>query len=867
MPAPLIMAAVLACAFTSAYAAETDSSDEFDFLFDESFSESEAPEPETSLNVVADEQSAVADSETAEAQSEEAAPTTTATASTRRRIEEVIVTSQKTEQTLQEVPASVSALDGDFIRESGAFDINKIQNYAPNTEIRLSPTGGSFRIRGLGSQSSNAATEPSVGTVVDGVFYGRSHFLYALFNDIERIEILRGPQGSLFGKNTTAGVMNVATRKPGNETAGNVDYLYGSYGERAIKPGLDIPIAETFNVRYSGVFQENPGVQFNTLLQRYERNIEQETHKLRAVWDATENLSFDWIHFRSVQGLNHNNFQFHLLTPNMLALQQDYDPQVEANSRNDTLSANVPARGDVEVESLQMNVSMDLHGLWDLYDTNITTISSWARHITYRRDIDADFGPIPAIKDSLLEPSPYEQLQQEVRFSGAANSMFGWGGEVRFVTGLFLFNSELGASDIFELEDANATFEYIAVANGSPPPTSPIPAIGGLSLDAIQALLVNSVGQNIPLSAEVTLDEDARSMAMFGQFEHKLSDTLGWLFGFRYGREKKDGFFTSQSDSLPFADNLPPPLDENQPPSLIALIADQENHETRVVRDEEDLSPKLGFTWQPSDEAGAYGTWSRGFKSGGFNALPLNDNNLEYEPERATSLELGYKGKLLDGAMNLNFAIFRTDFENLQLSTFGGEGGGATFIILNAGEARSQGAEMDITWLPPIPGSTVVFNIGYADAFFTSYPNAPAVAGTPDDPDTPDYDESRFQDLGGKPLPKASKWSAGISPSFTLPLPFSDNYMNIGVDVQYRSGAFLDVDLDPVTYQSAITEVNARVTFAGPEQRAFFTIGGQNLTDERILDEVLDQPLAAGNYAAIRRDNGRFYTANLRYEF
>lgn len=828
----------------------TSANDEFDFLFEESAAESAVDNKEQDERadfLPAAESAGEDDAGTAE---QPAAAATAPNAKVRRKIEEVIVTSQKTEQTLQEVPASVSALDGDFIRESGAFDINKIQNYAPNTEIRLSPTGGSFRIRGLGSQSTNAATEPSVGTVVDGVFYGRSHFLYALFNDIERVEILRGPQGSLFGKNTTAGVLNVTTQKPDSEAGGNIDYLYGSYGERSIRPAIDLPITDNLGLRYSSVYQENPGVQFNTLLNRYERNIEQETHKLRAVWEASELMTFDWIAFRSRQGLNHNNFQFHQLTPQMLELQQDYDPQVEADSRNDTLSSNVPARGDVKVESLQMNIDWDLPGLWDLYDTSITSITSWARHITYRRDIDADFGPTPVIKDSLLLPSPYEQMQQELRFSGAANTMFGWGGEVTFVTGLFLFDSQLGTSDKFELEEANATARFFIAANGGPPTSNPLPSLGGLSIDDVQALLVNEVGNNIPLSAEVTLQEKAQSVALFGQFEHKLSDTLGWLFGFRYGRDRKGGFFTSKSDSI-----------------LIKQIAGQEDHETTVIRNEKDLSPKLGFTWQPSDEAGAYGTWSRGFKGGGFNGLPLNANNLEYEPERATSIELGYKGKLLDGSMNLNFAIFNTDFENLQLSTFGGEDNSATFIILNAGEARSQGAEMDLMWLPPIPGSAVVFNIGYADAYFTSYPEAPAIAGTADDPDTDDRDESKTQDLKGKPLPKASKWSIGLSPSFTLPMPFSDNYMNIGVDVQYRSEAFLDVDLDPVTRQGAITEVNARITFAGPEQRAFFTIAGQNLTDQRILDEVLDQPLAARNYAAIRRDNGRFYSANLRYEF
>lgn len=829
--------------------ASAANADEFDFLFEDSPPQDQAEQPSAAAETTAANKSSNSPTPQAnESAAAAVAPSPRAAPNQRRRIEEVIVTSQKTEQTLQEVPASVSAIDGDFIRESGAFDINSIQNYAPNTEIRLTPIGGDFRIRGLGSQSFSAATEPSVGTVVDGVFYGRSQFLFALFNDVERIEVLRGPQGSLFGKNTTAGVMNVTTRKPGNEALTGVEYLYGTYGERSVKPGVDIPITENFNARYSGVFQDNSGLQYNTLLQRYERNVQQETHKWRALWNVSESLSFDWMLFYSEQGLNNNNFQFHKLTPAMLALQQDYDPAVEANSFNNTLSANVPARADVEVESVQMTTDWDLSGLWDLYDSNITGISSWAQHTTLARDIDADFGPTPVIKDSLLKPSTYEQLQQEIRFSGAASTLFGWGGEVRFVTGLFYFHSQLATTDLFELEEANATARYFIAANGGPDTSLPLPSLGGLSVSDLQALVVNEVGSNVPLSAEVTLDEDARSVALFGQFEHQLSDTLGWIFGFRYGTERKAGYFTSQSDSL-----------------AIKAIAGQENHETHLLRREKDLSPKLGFTWQPSDAAGAYGTWSRGFKSGGFNALPLNANNLDYEPERATSLELGYKGKLLQGAMNLNFAVFQTDFENLQLATFGGEDNSATFIVLNAGAARSQGAEIDLTWLPPIAGTSVVFNLGYADAIFTSYPDAPAIAGTEDDPET-ERNEARTQDLSGRPLPKASKWSASLSPSFTLPTVGS-NFVNIGVDLQYRSETYLDVDLDPETLMGDIFEVNARLTFAGPAQQAFFTVAARNLTDERILNEVLDQPLAAGNYAAIRRDNGRFYSANLRYEF
>jgi iron complex outermembrane receptor protein len=756
----------------------------------------------------------------------------------RRVIEEITVISQKTEQTLKEIPASVTSLGGDQIRQAGAFNVDDIQNMAANTEVRILPWGGDFRIRGFGTQSSNAASEPSVATVVDGVFYGRSNYMSALFVDIDRMEILRGPQGTLFGKNSTAGVITVLSRKPGDEFAVDMDMLFGSFGESALRPAIDMPVSETFGLRYSGSYQHNDGLLENTFLGRDEYNITQNVSRLRGVWNASDAVEVDILGMHSRQVMNNNIFQFSKLTPAMLAHQQTYDPLVETNAYNELNSANVEALADVRIFGLNSVVSWNIGSGIGLNDLTLTSVSSWSELATYRRDIDADFGPSPVIKDSLIEPSIYTQEQQELRSNGIADSIFGWGGQTSVIMGLFYFTSTLGASDLFELEDSQATGDYFVAANGG---SFPVGISNPLTADA---------ANTVPLTAEVTLDEFVESYALYGHFEQELSETLGWIFGLRGGFERKIGHFTSFSESV-----------------LIKGIAGQEDHVSDRTRIEQNISPKIGFSWQPSDQAGMYGTWSRGYKSGGFNALPLNASNLEFEQERATSFELGYKGRLLDGALSLNAAVFNTDFDNLQLVTFGGSNGATTFIILNAGAATSRGFEIDLQWLPPILGTNIAFNVGYADAFFTSYRNAPAIAGSADDDSTPDYDEAQFQDLKGKRLPNSSKWSASLSPSFTLPLDFIQKVVNIGVDIQYRGDRFLDVDLDPNTYQPATVESNLRFTLMDERQNSMITLNVKNLGDKRILGQVLDQPLAAGNYAAIRTDRGRHVTLNFISRF
>ena len=759
-----------------------------------------------------------------------------------RVFEEIVVSAQKIDKTLREVPASVSTLEGQFIQETGAFGFGDLQTYASNVEIRITPIGGSLRMRGFGTQSSNAGFEPSVGTVVDGVYYGRSNFLAAFFHDLDRVEVLRGPQGTLFGKNSTAGVLNVVTESAdtvSEEYAGTLELLYGDLGERNFRPAFSVPLGDGVAARFSGSFSQNEGQLFNTLLERSESDVEQRTMRLKVNYDRSGPLTWELGAFHSRQVLGNGIYQLAIATDDLLTLARDYDPEVEANPLNFLTSANVPTFGVTNFTGSNLSVNYELppNLLGDA--VTITSITAYGELITKDRDIDADFSPIPVIRTQLIAPMPYRQISQELRLAASNPDLFGFGHGFEFVAGVFYYESGLFAADRFELEDLGAAAAYFqqAQANQNGFGGTLVPGLGGATADVINQLvpLVAAAGQD-EQAVLTRLDQSGDTVAIFGQLEYYFYPRWAAIAGLRLGRETKRGAF-----------------DTDVIGQFVPVIANAETFTALIEREEDEFSPKLGLKWEPVDDLNVYGTWSRGFKSGGFNAIALTNDALEFDPERAESYELGAKARVLGGAMQLNAALFSTDFSNLQVSSFDN----ASFVILNAAEARSQGFELDINWFPPIPGTMLFARAGYTDARFTSYPNAPAFADA----------EETTQDLSGGRLPISSQWSASLVPSFTALVPGVQWGVNAAVDVLYRGDRFLDIDLDPRSYQPATTEINARITLGDLLETWQLTIAGRNLTDERILDQVLDQPLSPGNFSAIRGDRGRFVSANLSYNF
>ncbi|NGY04470.1 TonB-dependent receptor [Solimonas terrae] len=767
---------------------------------------------------------------------------------------EVIVTAQKLTQTLEQVPVSVGTLDGALMDQSGATGFPDLQGYLGNVTLNLSPTGGDFFIRGFGTLSTNAGFEPSVGTVIDGVFYGRSNFLSVFFSDDERMEVLRGPQGTLFGKNSTAGVFNLVTRSPKNINGIGGEFVLGENGQRAARPVLNVAFGEHWSARLAGNFSRDDGVLHNTDLDRPEINVDQNTLRGRLRYD-NDRLRADIGAFYSEQQLNANDFQLIKSSAPMLALMRQYDPDVEANL-DFNLSANVPSHGETHFKGANATVNYALDGIGNIDQWALTSVTAWAKQVMESRDIDGDFSPVPVIRDTLARPAPFSQYSQELRIGGHDDSIMGFGSGLNFIVGVYYYDSTFNSNDLFQLEDLGAALAYLTAAQAGNPDGNALFRIGGVPLaeaaypvgrlvDIAAPLLTPVIGQR--QAATVTLDQETSTAALFGQMEYFFVDDWAVILGARVGHEHKKGHFTSQAEGL-----------------FIPLIADQQDHDSYRNRSENEFSPKAGFKWQPLPETNVYLTWTRGYKSGGFNALPLNDKNLEFDPERATSIELGAKARLLHGSMRVSAALFDTNFKNLQVSTFAtGSGGAAAPVFLNAASARSRGGELELNWLTPLPGVAFYGSAGYADAYYTHYPDAPACAVPSECPNT--NADGTTQDLSGRPLANAPRWTAAAVPSFTTLLP-GGALATFAVDVLYRGDRYVDVDLAPEKLQRETTEVNARIVLGSRRGNWLLSLAARNLTKEVIVDQVLDEPLAPGNYAAARSDRGRVLSANLIFD-
>ncbi len=752
----------------------------------------------------------------------------------------VIVTAQKTRQTLEEVPASVTAIDGDSIRAAGLSSFTEMQDYAANVTISLSGSAGTYGIRGFTTPDTNVAFDPSVGMVVDGVSYGRSNFLSAFFFDVDRFEVLRGPQGTLFGKNATAGLFNLTTNAPEREFSLMAEAQYSDFGELQLRPAINLPLGDTLSLRLSGNYQHGAdGLLYNSYLDRPEVDARQDSTRLRLRWEPGANWTVDLGAFTSDYAQNFNIFQLTEVGDNMLALARSYDAQAEAEIDTRT-SANYPSREESRFDGASLSVDYRVPELLDLSDAIVTSISAWGGSKLDRKDIDADFTAIPFIHDSLVEPSRFHQYSQELQLSAKADDLFGWGHGVSFVTGLYVYDARFQTSDRFQVEDLDAALCYVLATQadqGTPLPTCAGP-LGGVTLPTLNLLLdivEPIIGEQ---HADVGLDQSTRAYAYFGQFEHFVFEHWAIIGGLRWGYESKEADAYSRGTPL------------------IAAITGggQSDHDTHIRRVEHDLSPKAGLKWAPNKLTSAYFTWSQGYKSGGFNGLPLSDQNLEYEPELATSYEIGGKAvtELFGGPLRLSTAMFSTDFDDLQVSTFRG----ASFVILNAAAARSRGIEADVHWLPPIGRTSIFTSLGYNDAYYTKYSNAPARSDSGDD----------TQDLSGEPLAFAPRWSATLTPATSFDLG-SRIDATIAVDAIYRSERFLDLDNDPRKQLSATTVYNARLVLSDPSQTWSLALGAHNLTDELLLDQAVSQPLAAGNFVAVRTDRGRYYTFNLSYSF
>jgi outer membrane receptor protein involved in Fe transport len=743
-----------------------------------------------------------------------------------RKIEVIQVTATKRTESIQDVPMSITAINGDQIEKSNIQDLSEIAAYVPNLNISENAINTNISMRGVGS-GNNRAFEQSVGMFIDGIYMGRSKQFRAPFLDLERAEILRGPQGILFGKNTIAGTLNLTTEKAeaGGDFEGKVVADFEpEYNSQGITAVLSSGLTDELGVRLAVKKSSTDGFMTNNYLNRDEPQNEQTVVRLSINWEPSEALSVHLKLENSETESIGSTSQFigaepldglagYMLGVVIPSIQDDFETKQDL-TRSGGHDFEGEFRG-VEADNLSLNVDYELTGGVLSYTGGYSAYESEEHQ-------DLDYMPFTFLHTNDLHD--FEQTSHEFRFASAL------GGKFDYITGFLYLESDL-VMDVVTHVSIDA-IEPVLVAAYS----APIPAFGNASLIDLGFY---------PESFDriTNYNQDSETVSAFFQGTYNFTDDFRVTAGVRYTDETKDVFRQGGHGEVQLNDSFSNMIPADANSNMMATVL-----EVAVVvpeftgkYSESHITPSVKVQYDVNADTMVYFTAEEGFKAGGINAAP--DATLEdmtFEDEEATGFELGMKSDFLDGQARLNVAIFHTSFDNLQVTSFTG----TSFSVGNAAEATTQGIEIDGTYLLTDTW-TLSGSMSYLDSTYDEYKTGPCVVAVIKDPVNP----QTKCDLTGEKTPFAPEVSASIFLDYETELT-SSLLFTARLNLNYSDEFYLDTDLDENLKQDAYSKINLRLTLASMEDTWEVALIGKNLTDESTISAGLDTPIVAGAFVA-----------------
>ena len=760
-------------------------------------------------------------------------------------LEEIVVTAQKRQQSLQDVPISVSVVTGDKIVEAGINNLDDLALYVPNFSKGESGLGAIIQIRGIAT-GANAGFEQSVVMYMDDISLGRGPLARMPLMDLERVEVLRGPQNVLFGKNSIGGAISLITAKPTDEFEGNVSMRYEpEYGDTEGTVVLSGPLSDTIAGRLAVRYADYGGYYYNSFLERDEEQREEMAVRGTLRWDAGDDaevvFKFETNTVDS-KGEGHELiFGYDTLIPDFAGL--DY-PGVVATLQGLYNFGIFPPNGNfpppVDVGNDEINMDrvrrsafdgfqeLDLNKFQVTYNQDFDdfTFTSVTGYIEYEEDRLAGGGLSGIDITSILTNEKYEQISQEFRLTSTGDGPFQW-----IVGGYF---------QTWDLDQIGTTFLD----------ESNVPVLLGLTL-------VPGLEDIANLQSFIDYDGDSTTYAGFGQFTWSMSDRARITVGGRYTHEIKNGrrfadvvnsttgefdisqailtscLFAVDYDTLGQASAFGFPLPDctfvnPAPPGYYST------HDAMDKRTEDAFTPSLTLEF---DVGGSmfYVSASQGFKAGGFDATALREKNLEYEEEEVLGYELGLKSSFAGGRAQTNIAVFSSDYDDLQTTTFDGTAG---FFTGNAGQYDAQGIEFDGRWRVT-DSLTLAGSFAYIDAEFgggeVESNRIPCNTRFGQlNPGVPCYREGRIPS-------NTPEWSGSLIADLVLPVT-GDLDFRATLDVLYEDEYFTEPTKEVATIQDAYTKFNLRLALEG--ERWTFAVLGKNLSDEDVLEFSGEVPLS-----------------------
>ena len=744
-------------------------------------------------------------------------------------IEELVVTATKRAESLQDVAMSVNVVTGEKIDNLGIVGFEDLQSYVPNLTVHETIGSYIIRMRGVGASQNNLGFTNSVGLFVDGVYSGRSRSFQIPFVDVERVEVVKGPQGALFGKNTLAGAVSTVSRQPGDEF--EAELTVGTEfeeGGTTVVGAISGPLSDKVGARLAFNYEDIDGYMHNIATGLDDGGVNKLALRGILTFDPTDNLS---IVAKAEGGYRDFDGYVSQARGSTATATEDFDQE-----------RNVLGLFDEELDDTNFfnaTVRADL----DLGAFTLTSITGYQEFDSVRQ-FWADGTTLAFVDQRTAED--YEQFSQELRITSAT------GGAIDYMAGIFYSKDD----DAIAL---HAPFDYGAIG---------LPFLGRVWAGG------NYTGEIETLSA-------------YGQLTWNISENLRLVGGVRWSEDKADA--TSYSDPTnwdpvtvspnPGVDPLQDAIAGGRPPSPFAgppFNFGNWKYDIAEQRKDDFLDPSITIEFDVNDDIMLYGSFAQGSKAGGFvynitsralvgmdaawqnqymgrvvtredlasSQITLQPGNAEFdfEPEEADAFEVGAKMKVFDGRGILNVALFHSKFRDLQVAIWNGE----RTIVSNAGAAISKGVEIEFD-MRMTEALTISASYGYLDATWDEYENTVCLQiddmGTPADPNC----VAGFGSLTGRQLERSPENQATLSADWESRLT-EKVLLRFGAVASYSDSFHVHTNESPAMTQKSYTKFDAYAGIASSDDRWELTLLGRNLGDKITMHDGYGVDILGSNF-------------------
>jgi iron complex outermembrane receptor protein len=695
-------------------------------------------------------------------------------------IQEIVVTATLKPELLQNVPLTVTAVSPDQLLKTELTDNRSLQLLVPSLTFTTGPSfnTASFAIRGVGTESTSILTEESVSLVVDGVVQAIQGQALGQFVDIDHIEVLEGPQGMLFGKNASAGVINVITKDPViGDFSISTHLSHATYNDNTVNAVMNVPINDQNALRIAGFSHHRDGEIYNAVRNDHENNDDSYGGRIKYLWQPLDNLKFiaqaDYVADDATSGEG-----------TILSAGPGTRVAVAAASLGITPGPNnlVSMQGGSQ-EATPINKGVSLTGYYTFDNYTLTSISAYRDYdITYIFDPDGS----PATITEGLDVQWERQISQELRISSPNDGPIDW------VGGLFFFRKAVN----------NGQTSYGTFNTASPPRPAGLLASSG----------------------NVVTELDNTSSAGFGRATWHVTDGLSVIAGARYTFD--DYAISNHTDIVPKYAGLPP--------TFIQVASQQSGKEST-----DNLSWQGGLEYKISGDLMFYATASRGYKGPVPLQTTLTSIALS-KPEVPTSYEAGIKSSWLNHALIVNADVFRATYRDFQAAAFDFQAVPPVARITNAGSLVTKGVELSVTGRP-MTGLTLSTNVDYLDAYYKSFNDDSCFLGqTAVEGCVPTgVGTAVVTDSSGNRLANAPRWTASLFADYTMPINSALN-ADVSANFFHKTGIFWTSSNSPFSYATGYSLIGLSAGVSSADNKWSARVFVKNLTDKHYASRIQD---------------------------